>query len=132
MDIPRPPTTGTGRTGWRWATGLVVGLLVLLITACAGRGMDDDDPFRSRDRSGPVILEIQNDNFNDARIYSLWNGDRRRVGTVIGKTEERFEIPARGGDLRIQVDFLAAGGFTTEPIMAWPGETIHLVIPSYP
>ena len=132
MNSNRQPGSTMGTPGRLWARGLALGLLVLLTTACAGRGMDDDDPFRARDRSGPVILEIQNDNFNDARIYTLWNGDRRRIGTVIGKTEERFEIQARQGDLRIQVDFLAAGGFTTEPIMAWPGETVHLVIPSYP
>lgn len=120
-------------TGPRWLQGITLGLLLVILSGCGLRGGGDDgDLFRSRDRSGPVVLEVQNDNFNDARVYTLWNGERRRIGTVIGKTENRFEFAHRQGDLRIQVDFLAAGGFTTEPIMAWPGEVIHLVIPSYP
>jgi len=119
-------------TGVRWLQGATLGLLLVMLAGCGLRGGDDDDLFRSRDRSGPIVLEVQNDNFNDARVYTLWNGQRRRIGTVIGKTENRFEFDHRQGDLRIQVDFLAAGGFTTEPILAWPGEVIHLVIPSYP
>jgi hypothetical protein len=119
-------------TGARWLQGATLVLLLVMLAGCGLRGGDDDDLFRSRDRSGPVVLEVQNDNFNDARVYTLWNGQRRRIGTVIGKTENRFEFDHQQGDLRIQVDFLAAGGFTTEPIMAWPGEVIHLVIPSYP
>ena len=88
-----------------------------------------DNPFAPTSRSGPVSLQIQNDNFNDARIYVLWGGERRRIGTVIGKTSETFEFAWRPQDFRIHVDFLAAGGFTTEMFVVWPGEVVYLQIP---
>ena len=108
-------------------------LIPLLTSGCFLRSdRADSNPFQgqARDRSGPMTLEVLNDHFNDARIYTLWNGNRRRIGTVIGKTQESFEIPVGHGDLRVQVDFIAAGGFTTDPITVWPGEVVQLVIPS--
>lgn len=110
---------------------LLAAVVIPLLTAGCFLRSDraDADPFQGRDRSGPMTLEVLNDHFNDARIYTLWNGNRRRIGTVIGKTQESFEIPVGHGDLRVQVDFIAAGGFTTDPITVWPGEVVQLVIP---
>ena len=111
---------------------LLAAVLIPLFTAGCFLRSDrgDTNPFQGRDRSGPMVLEVMNDNFNDARIYTLWNGNRRRIGTVIGKTQGSFEIPVGHGDLRVQVDFIAAGGFITDPLTVWPGEVVQLVIPS--
>jgi hypothetical protein len=123
----RPPgSTDAGRL-------LAVGLSLLLLGGCAllGRGREDD-AFGPGDRDGPVALEIQNDNFKDARIYARWNGDRRRIGMVTGKTSESFELAWRSNDLRVEVDFIAGGGFVTDAMAVWPGERVHLWIPATP
>ncbi|TVP43849.1 MAG: hypothetical protein EA350_12915 [Gemmatimonadales bacterium] len=111
----------------------ILGLVLLaLLAGCGLREGATDDPFRGQERSGTVTLEIRNDNFNDARIYTLWNGERQRIGTVTGISERSFDIDFRGGDLRVHVDFLAAGEFTSERILVSPGDTVSLVIPSRP
>jgi len=110
----------------RW----IVPALLLATTGCAmlSRGRTDN-PFAPTARDEPVQLQIQNDNFNDARIYVLWGGQRQRLGMVTGKTSETFEFAWRPADFRIQVDFLAAGGFTTDMLVVWPGEVVYLQIP---
>ncbi|TVR60496.1 MAG: hypothetical protein EA422_13790 [Gemmatimonadales bacterium] len=125
-------TRGKFHNKGRWVRLILAAVLIPILTAgCFLRSdRDNGDPFQGRDRSGPMVLEVMNDNFNDARIYTLWNGNRRRIGTVIGKTQESFEIPVGHGDLRVQVDFIAAGSFITDPITVWPGEVVQLVIPS--
>lgn len=107
--------------------------LVAFVGGCAllGRG-EDDDVFAPRDRDEPVTLEIRNDNFNDARIYVHWDGHRSRVGMVVGKTSQSFELRWRADDLRVEVDFMAAGDFITERMPVWPGETVYLWIPPSP
>jgi len=111
----------------------ILGLVLLaFLVGCGLRGGPAGDPFRDQERNGMITLEIRNDNFNDARIHALWNGERHRLGTVTGISERSFDIDFRMGDLRVHVDFLAAGEFTTERILASPGDTVRLVIPSRP
>ena len=78
-----------------------------------------------------VELQITNQNFKDARIYALWGGERRRLGMVSGNTSQTFRVQWRpGANLRIEVDFLAGGGFVSESVSTWPGEAFEFIIPA--
>jgi len=92
---------------------------------------ESDDLFQRNVFEGPLWLEVQNDHFSDARIYAVWGGQRERIGMVIGKTTEVMETQWRDRDLRIQVDFVAAGGFTTDRVLVSPGETLYFQIPAH-
>ncbi|TVP43851.1 MAG: hypothetical protein EA350_12925 [Gemmatimonadales bacterium] len=118
-----------GRSNSRTVAVPILSLALLaLLAACGLRGGPTDDPFRDQERNGTITLEIRNDNANDARIYTMWNGQRRRIGMVTGFSERSFDIDFRVGDLRVHADFLAAGEFTSERIEASPGDTIGVVI----
>ena len=77
----------------------------------------------------PVFLEVNNQNFQDARIYVIWDGFRERAGLVNGNTRQTLRLQSRDGQLRVEVDFVAGGGYVTDPIQVWRGETIQLIIP---
>lgn len=77
-----------------------------------------------------VFLEVDNQNFLDARIYLLWDGVPDRAGTVIGNTQDTLVIEAQPGDLQIQVDFVAGGTRVSDPISVWEGDTVELLIPA--
>jgi len=111
----------------RWALSALMFITMAGCTATS-RGTDGN-PFARSERAGPIRVEVANDHFNDARIYAIWGGQRHRIGTVTGKTQEIIEFDWRPHDLRIQVDLIAAGGFTTDPLAIWPGETLYLQIP---
>lgn len=76
-----------------------------------------------------VILEVENQNFLDARIHANWNGVRQRLGLVNGNTTQTFRLRGRDGILRVEVDFVAGGGFISDPLSVWRGDTVRLVIP---
>jgi len=123
MTVPR------ARASFRTFAARTFSLLLLaLLVACGLPRGPADDPFRDQEQDGTITLEIRNDDANDARIYTMWNGQRRRIGTVTGFSERSFDIDFRVGDLRVHADFLAAGEFTSERIEASPGDTIGVVI----
>jgi hypothetical protein len=99
---------------------------VLVVSACGAReaawGVGSED-------TGRILLEVQNDNFQDARIYARWNGERQRLGLVTGNSSDRFELRGRTGALRIEVDFVAGGAFLSEPIQVGPGDNLTFRIP---
>lgn len=78
-----------------------------------------------------VSLRVSNQNFSDARVYALWNGERRRLGLVTGNSSQTFTMDWRpGATLRIEVDFVAGGSFVSEGISSWPGESWEFIIPA--
>lgn len=115
---------------WPRTFRCMVATLVVATAGCSALSPGrTDNPFTPTSRAEPIQLQIHNDNFNDARIYAIWGGQRQRLGTVTGKTSETFEFAWRPEDFRIQVDFLASGGFLTDLLLIWPGEVVYLQIP---
>jgi len=114
---------------WVHSLRWVLPALLLATAGCSvlTRG-PDDNLFTRNSRTEPVRLQIHNDNFNDARIYALWGTQRQRIGMVTGKTSEILEFAWRPVDLRIEVDFIAAGSFTTDVLLISPGELLYLQI----
>jgi hypothetical protein len=120
------------RRSWALAaTMIMIFASGTLASGCAflSRG-SEDDLFDAAAREGEwVRVEVQNQNFLDARIYALWGGTRQRIGLVTGLTTQTLQTEWRTGQLMIEVDFLAGGGFVLDPGPAWPGETLILRIP---
>lgn len=109
-------------------------LMALGMAACASMSEPAeraaDDPFEVARGGGTdeVLLTVENNDFRDATIYVLWNGARRRAGTVTGKTSETFRMEWRSEWVQLEVDFLGGGGYTTERVDVVQGDHLNFVI----
>jgi hypothetical protein len=103
------------------------------LSACAslwpfGRG---DERYGSR-QAMPISIVVVNDNFYDVTVYALLDGDRRRLGSVVGNTTEEFDLGYRlGSTLRFEIRLLAGRSFVTEPILVSPGDEIIVQVPPH-
>lgn len=106
-------------------TMLVFGALPF---AAACGGIDPaTDPFNPS--AGEVVIEVQNQNFLDATIYAIAPGVRRRLGTVTGKSDQRFRLDwDYSRPLQINIDLLAGGACRTRELLVNPGEVVLLVV----
>lgn len=114
------------RRGTR-GTGLL--LLVLALSSCAIGTRPD--PFRRGGEAagGRVLLRAENLSFNDATLHALGPRGRTRIGTISGKASQTLSIPWTGfGDLRIEIDLLAGGSYTTSGVSVYPGDQVYLLI----
>lgn len=104
-----------------------------VLAGCASLGPSRDAAgweVGSRSGEGDITLRVENENFNDARLYARWNGERRRLGTVNGLSSGEFTIPARIGSLRLEVDFIGGRGFVSGAMSVGPGDNLYFRIPS--
>jgi hypothetical protein len=77
-----------------------------------------------------MTLTADNQNFADATLYAVWDvGPRERLGMVTGLTSETFPLGVQGSSLRLQVDFIAGGSFTSDEILVGPGDDLIVRIP---
>lgn len=110
----------------RLVCGVAV-LCVVLLVGCAGRS--DLGPMLGRGREQAVQLTVQNNRFEDAAIYAMWRGGpRRRVGLATGTTSSTFSFEWVSDVVQFEVDFIAADGYTVDPIEVSPGDHLDLVI----
>lgn len=103
---------------------------LLVLCACAV-AQASNDPFSGADASerDEFRLHVENDNFYDARIYTIVNGVRRPIGYVGGHSRQVFTVPwSFSNDLRVQIDLLAGPTCTTEVIPVDPGDELLLQI----
>lgn len=118
-----PITTVTGRTP------LLLGLACLGSWACAGPSPPPGDietaELIERDR---VLLTVDNQNFSDATIYARWNGERRHLGTVTGKSRRTFELEWRSHRILIEVDFIAGGHYRSNAMDVARGDHLKFII----
>ena len=71
----------------------------------------------------PIVIEVQNNNFRDATVYIVRDGERQRLGVVIGKTDESFPFPWRPNMvIRLEVRFLGGGACVTPDYGMDPGQ----------
>jgi hypothetical protein len=97
--------------------------------ACARLGGGPENPFDQDRGPSQVRIIVINNDFNDATLFALGSGERRRLGVVTGKTEASYVIPWRlSGPLRIEINILAAGSCTTPTIQVDPGDLLELQI----
>ena len=103
-------------------------ILLLIAGGCASSGSDTPSPFVQGDEAR-IDLTVDNQDYRDATVYANWNGVRQRVGMVIGKTEQTFNILWEDFQVKLEVDFVGGGGFEArEPMAVWPGDHIDFII----
>lgn len=86
-----------------------------MAVGCAGNPPPDSGP--------PIVVEVRNNDFRDATVYAIREGERQRLGLVTGKTDESFSIPWRPNfALRLEVRFLGGGMCATRQILLEPGQ----------
>lgn len=107
-------------------------VMVVLLGAASGcSGFSRDDGLFSGRSSGDeeVTLDVDNRNFNDARLFAVWRGGPRvRIGRISGSSSGTFRIEWRTNELQIEVDFLAGRGYTSEAISVNRGDRLEFVI----
>ena len=113
----------------RHAAVLLALLMLSLACTTQGRRLDSEPFTTSTERPDSVLLEVQNLNFSDARLYALRDGQRISLGRVGGKQDARFTIPWRfNQDLRIEINLLAGPTCVTERLQVDRGDILELQI----
>ena len=108
------------------------GLLALVIAGCGGRSTPGE-PQAQLIPDTPTVLKVENNRFNDMRIYVYQGGQRVRVGTAGGKQTSTFKLSKslvfNGSRLRFEaVPIGGQGNSISEEITVSPGEEITLRI----
>ncbi len=89
----------------------------LVGASCAGQNL------RNAETGPPIVVEVQNNNFQDATVYLFRDGERTRLGIVTGKTDQTFAVPWRANlYLRFEVRFIGGGACATRRIPMEPGQ----------
>ena len=109
---------------------LMRSVALLALIAIGGCATGVRDPLQRRQRLEKVVLTVENDRFEDARIYAVWRGGQEhRLGTATGKTSQNFSFDWVADEVQIRVSFVAAAdGYTVDPISVAPGDHLNLKI----
>ncbi len=111
----------------RIAMGALFGA-VLLLTSCL-TAPTQRSPFSGGGAREEIRIEALNLNFNDATLWAIGGGVRRRLGVVPGKGEASFTLPWRFSQtLAIEIDLLAGDRCTTREMTTAPGDIIEVQI----
>jgi hypothetical protein len=106
-------------------------MALALLTGCAStpETPGNGDPFGDVGGvSEDVLLTVENNDFRDASIYAIWNGMRRRVGSVTGKTSQTFRMEWRSEEIQLAIDFLGGGDYVSERVPVTQGDHLNFVI----
>ncbi len=112
----------------RTRIALAGGLMALALARCshnqAETGLIPDEQ---------TVLNVDNQSFNDMRIYVIQGGQRIRVGTANGKSMSSFKLPKSviSGYTTVRVEAVpigANGHSVSEEISITPGDTLELRI----
>jgi len=109
---------------------VLVGLLTA--TSC-GTMARSADPFADGSRGGSGRLEVivQNLNFGDANFFALRQGERIRLGSVTGKSDQSFNLAWNFSlPVRFEVQLVGGQNCRVRELMADPGDVLWVRIPS--
>jgi hypothetical protein len=103
-------------------------LFGLALVGCGGHNTDNGIIPNS-----PTTLKIDNESFNDMRIYVRQGGQRIRIGTATGKQTSTFKLPKSivpgFTTLRVEAVPIGANGRSiSEEITVIPGDDLMLRI----
>ena len=126
--ILRRPDTAWGRRAIRRAVLLAAGLGA---TACAGTARN---PFAAPGTAETqIFLQVENQGFNDLRLYAVSSRGNQGLGSVQGNTIRRLTLEWRQMEqLSFRMEVLAGRSYTTHTVAASPGDHVYLTIPSDP
>ncbi len=101
-------------------------LAALAAAGCAGQRRAP--PGIGSEPSRNVTVFVDNLDFSDARIYISTGGGRTRLGSVSGKTRQRFTREWRLPTIGFEVDLLGGGNYRTQELAVAAGEVFDLLI----
>ena len=101
-------------------------LAVLLVAGCVG--LRSAPPGIGAERSRDVTIYVDNLDFSDARIYISTGGGRTRLGSVSGKTRQRFQREWRLPTIGFEIDMLGGRSYRTQELAVAAGEVFDLLI----
>lgn len=101
-------------------------LATLLAAGCVGQRRAPTGIGAERSRE--VTVFVDNLDFNDARIYISTGGGRTRLGSVSGKTRQRFTREWRLPTIGFEIDLLGGGNYRTQELAVSAGEVFDLLI----
>jgi hypothetical protein len=104
---------------------------VLGPSACAGTARN---PFAAPGtRETQIQIQVENQGFNDLRLYANSSQGTRSLGSVQGNSVRRMNLDWRqAGQLSFRMEVLAGRSYTTHAVSASPGDLVFLVIPRDP
>lgn len=108
---------------------VLIALLGLTMAGCAKRLEPAFGGPGDGDRT--LVLQVSNQNFNEATIYVVRYGDRIRAGNVIGKSRATLRVPwASSAGLQVEIRLLADESCLTREVSASPGDIVAVEIPA--
>ena len=108
-------------------------LAAFLLLATAGCGTKSRSPFAGRAERGDEQsqVRIENHNFNDANVHALRGGERIRLGTATGKSDESFRVRWNVSlPLEFQISLVGGGSCRVRSMIVDPGDRVWVQIPS--
>ena len=116
------------RRALRWALAAVVSLAGV---ACASTARNPFAPASSREAQ--LLIDIENQGFNDIRLYAVSARGNQSLGAVNGNTRRRAALAWRQLDqLHFRIEVLAGRTYNTHAVSASPGDVVELIIPEDP
>ncbi len=127
----RPPDSGrAGRGGARPLARLALSLVLLSAVAACSGSRSVPSPFDDRGGASQQLrVFVDNQNFNDLRLYALTTRGPQPLGQVGGRSTASFRLdwPQLDG-IRFRMEFLASRSYETIQISAGPGDRIEILI----
>ncbi|NJD18334.1 MAG: hypothetical protein FIA95_03500 [Gemmatimonadetes bacterium] len=110
---------------------------VLLAAACLGAaacGGTARNPFAAPGTAETQLLvQVENQGFNDLRLYAISSRGNQSLGSVQGNTIRRLSLEWRQMEqLSFRLEVLAGRSYTTHAVSVSPGDRVYLVIPNDP
>lgn len=111
---------------------LVLCLLVGLgVAECGGIARNPFAPPSAAETQ--ISLFVENQGFNDVRVYALTSRGSRSLGSVGGNTNLRVSLEWRQMDqISFRIEVLAGRTYNTSALAVSPGDRVDLVIPNNP
>lgn len=88
-------------------------------------------PTGTRPGEGSVRVLVENQNFGDATVHALRGGERIRLGTVTGKSDENFTVRWNFSlPMEFEIHIVGGQGCRVRPMPVDPGDRVFVRIPS--
>ncbi len=106
----------------------ILGPVLWVSAAFACAGGSSGSSIRPADEKEEVSVEVRNENFYEATVYTYRAGSRTRLGVVESNSTRSFEFRWITGDLRFLVDFFANGCLLTPTMSVDRGDDLLLIL----
>lgn len=107
-------------------------VVVLGLSACVKpTALNPFAPRGSRPGEGSVRVLVENQNFGDATVFALRGGERIRLGTVTGKSDENFTVRWNFSlSMEFEIHIIGGQGCRVRPMPVDPGDRVFVRIPT--